>query len=81
MDKNKAYKYMALAETLAREFSKDTSTKVGAIIVGPNAEITTGYNGSPRGCSACGRTTMAWTWAKWRSSAEEAGIVTHLVFA
>ncbi|NJO01152.1 MAG: dCMP deaminase family protein [Bacteroidia bacterium] len=52
MSIEKAYKYMELAYARAR-FSKDTSTKVGAIIVGPHGEDrSSGYNGSPRGCSA-----------------------------
>ena len=45
-------KYMELAYARAR-FSKDASTKVGAIIVGPAGEDrSSGYNGAPRGCSA-----------------------------
>jgi dCMP deaminase len=35
------------------QLSKDSSTKVGAIIVGPDKEIRSlGYNGAPRGCGA-----------------------------
>lgn len=42
--------FMELARQNARIFSKDTSTKVGCIIVGSQNEIlTTGYNGMPRG--------------------------------
>jgi len=41
--------FMGLANKV-RERSKDRSTKVGAVIVGPDREIrTTGYNGFPRG--------------------------------
>jgi dCMP deaminase len=40
---------MQLARVAARQ-SKDRSTKVGAIVVGPDNEVrTTGYNGFPRG--------------------------------
>ena len=49
---DKAAKYMELAYATAR-FSKDTSTQVGAIIIGPANEIRSmGYNGAPRGCDA-----------------------------
>jgi len=49
---DKAAKYMEIAYAAAR-FSKDTSTQVGAVIVGPANEIRSmGYNGAPRGCSA-----------------------------
>ena len=42
-------KYMALALHIA-EWSKDRSTKVGCVIVGPDQSIrATGYNGFPRG--------------------------------
>ena len=48
----KDHKYMELAYARAR-FSKDTSTKVGAIIIGPSMEDrASGYNGAPRGCKA-----------------------------
>lgn len=48
----KARKFMELAYARAR-FSKDTSTKVGAIIIGPSGEDrSSGYNGAPRGCHA-----------------------------
>lgn len=41
---------MNLAKFMAKEFSKDQSTKVGAVIVGINNEvIAMGYNGFPRG--------------------------------
>ena len=49
---SKNHKFMGLAYARA-QFSKDTSTKVGAIIVGPAGEDrASGYNGAPRGCSA-----------------------------
>ena len=53
MSDAKLLKYMAISEAVAR-LSKDTSTKVGAIILGSEGtEIRSlGYNGSPRGCSA-----------------------------
>lgn len=42
--------YMSLVYLIAMQ-SEDTSTKVGAVIVGPDQEIrSTGYNGLPRGC-------------------------------
>jgi len=42
-------RFMALAHEVAG-WSKDQSTKVGCVIVGPNNEIrSTGYNGFPRG--------------------------------
>lgn len=45
----KARKFMELAHARAR-FSKDTSTKVGAIIIGPSGEDrASGYNGAPPG--------------------------------
>ena len=48
----KDHKHMELAYARAR-FRKDTSTQVGAIIVGPYGEDrSSGYNGAPRGCSA-----------------------------
>lgn len=48
----KDQKYMELAYAVAR-LSKDPSTKVGAVIIGPAKEIRSmGYNGAPRGCSA-----------------------------
>ena len=40
---------MTLAYTVAAQ-SKDTSTKVGSVIVGPKRDVrATGYNGAPRG--------------------------------
>ena len=48
----KDQKFMGLAYARAR-FSKDTSTQVGAIIIGPSGEDrSSGYNGAPRGCRA-----------------------------
>ena len=48
----KAIKYMEIAYATSR-LSKDTSTKVGAVIVGPSQEVRSlGYNGAPRGCNA-----------------------------
>lgn len=41
--------FMTIVYTIASQ-SKDTSTKVGSVIVGPNRDIrATGYNGAPRG--------------------------------
>ena len=43
-------KFIKMAQFIAEEFSKDDSTKVGVVIVGPDHEIrTTGFNGFPRG--------------------------------
>lgn len=43
-------KFIAIAQAVAT-LSKDTSTKVGAIALGPAGEIRAmGYNGMPRGC-------------------------------
>jgi dCMP deaminase len=42
-------RFMELAKMIAT-WSKDTSTKVGCVIIGPDKEIrSTGYNGFPRG--------------------------------
>lgn len=52
MDAKKALKYMDVAKAVA-SLSKDASTQVGAIILGPSQEVRSlGYNGAPRGCSA-----------------------------
>src|SRR3989338_3606723 len=52
MTPEKARKYLDIA-LAAAQLSKDTSTKVGAIIVGPTNEVRSlGYNGAPRGCNA-----------------------------
>ena len=43
------YRFMEVAE-LVKTWSKDTSTKVGAVVVGPDREIrSTGYTGVVRG--------------------------------
>lgn len=43
-------KYLTLAKSIAEIFSKDPSTKVGAVIVRPNNTVASvGYNGFPRG--------------------------------
>jgi dCMP deaminase len=48
----KLEKYFGLVQATA-SLSKDSSTKVGAIILGPSFEVRSlGYNGAPRGCSA-----------------------------
>lgn len=53
MNNAKAKKYLDLAHSIAHTFSKDPSTKVGAIILGPDNEVRSlGYNGAPRGCTA-----------------------------
>ncbi len=45
-------KYMGVARAIS-ELSKDQSTKVGAVILGPEYEARSlGYNGAPRGCTA-----------------------------
>lgn len=48
----KLEKYMGIADAVA-QLSKDSSTKVGALIIGETNEVRSlGYNGAPRGCSA-----------------------------
>lgn len=48
----KLRKYMTIARAVA-QLSKDKSTQVGALILGPSNEVRSlGYNGAPRGCSA-----------------------------
>lgn len=48
-------RFLLLAQHFA-EWSKDPSTKVGCIIVGPDKEVrTSGFNGFPRGVSDDGR--------------------------
>lgn len=48
----KIHRFMCVAEALAT-MSKDTSTKVGALIFGPGYEIRSqGWNGAPRGSRA-----------------------------
>lgn len=51
MTPEKQHKYFKLATYFAETFSKDTSTKVGAILLAPNTMqiLSTGYNGMPRG--------------------------------
>lgn len=46
----KAYKYLTLAQHLADLFSKDVTTKVGALFLAPESYqiLTLGYNGFPR---------------------------------
>ena len=52
MTPDKAAKYMEIAYAVSK-LSKDESTQVGAIIIGPANEIrSVGYNGAPRGCDA-----------------------------
>jgi dCMP deaminase len=52
MTNDKAFKYLEIAEAVAK-LSKDSSTRVGAVVIGATNEIrSVGYNGAPRGCSA-----------------------------
>ena len=52
MKHEKALKYLDIAEAIAK-LSKDSSTQVGAIIIGASGEVRSmGYNGAPRGSSA-----------------------------
>lgn len=50
MNTDKKLKYFQLASHLAENFSKDTSTKVGAIFLAPDSHqiLSMGYNGMPR---------------------------------
>lgn len=49
---NKHEKYLSIAQAVS-VLSKDASTKVGAVILGPDGEGGPwGYNGAPRGCAA-----------------------------
>ena len=49
---NKLIKYMGVVDAIAK-LSKDESTKVGALILGPAFEPRSfGRNGTPRGCAA-----------------------------
>ena len=51
-DLSKLTKYMEIVDATAK-LSKDASTKVGALILGPSFEVRSlGYNGAPRGCAA-----------------------------
>lgn len=46
----RSQKYLTLARSIAKTFSKDPSTKVGAVIVRPdNTVASIGYNGFPKG--------------------------------
>lgn len=51
MRRDKAAKYLLLARKQAQLFSKDPSTKVGAILLAPESlqVLSVGYNGMPRG--------------------------------
>ena len=52
MKLTKAAKYLEIAYAVSK-LSKDESTKVGAVVIGPTDEIrSVGYNGAPRGCDA-----------------------------
>lgn len=52
MNHDKLSKYLGVAQAVS-EFSKDSSTKVGAVVIGPTGEGGPwGYNGAPRGCRA-----------------------------
>ena len=51
MNSDKLQRFIPIVQAVA-SMSKDRSTKVGAIAIGPNWEIrTTGFNGFPRGCN------------------------------
>ena len=52
MRQDKAIKFLRHAKHLADTFSKDRSTKVGALYIDPNdfTILSQGYNGFPRGC-------------------------------
>jgi len=50
--KDKLRRFMPIAEAFAN-MSKDPSTKVGALVLGPEFEVRAqGWNGAPRRCSA-----------------------------
>lgn len=50
MSKKWDIRFLELAEYIAQSWSKDKSTKVGCVIVGPDREVRSmGYNGFPRG--------------------------------
>lgn len=52
MNNEKLYKLINVAESTS-QLSKDSSTKVGALIVGKGGEfLASGWNGAPRGCRA-----------------------------
>lgn len=48
---DKSIQYYQLAQQLAKIFSKDPSTQVGAILIAPDSYqiLSMGYNGMPRG--------------------------------
>lgn len=47
---SKNHKHMNLARFIANEYSKDRSTKVGCVVIGPGDNVlSTGYNGIARG--------------------------------
>lgn len=46
----KAHQWLLIADFMGQTLSKDPSTKIGCIILGPHWEVrSTGYNGFPRG--------------------------------
>ena len=49
---DKAKKFLNIAKFTANELSKDTSTKVGCLLIDPSdySVLSIGYNGFPRGC-------------------------------
>ena len=51
-DWSKDHKYMEISHAVSK-LSKDTSTQVGALVLGGAYEVRSlGYNGAPRGCAA-----------------------------
>lgn len=51
-DQRRLLKYLKIVDAIAK-LSKDASTKVGALVLGPSFEVRSlGYNGAPRGCAA-----------------------------
>ncbi|CAA6604017.1 Uncharacterized deaminase in luxG 3'region [Rhodospirillaceae bacterium LM-1] len=64
-------RFIALAAHIAA-WSKDPSTKVGCVVVGPDREIlTTGYNGFPRGVTDDPKRMERPAKYLWTSHAEE----------
>jgi len=52
MSISKYVRFMPIAQAFAA-MSKDPSTKVGAVVLGPGYEVrSSGWNGAPRGCKA-----------------------------
>jgi dCMP deaminase len=50
LSNKKAMKFMEVAKSIAEQFSKDTSTKVGALVTSMDGSpLSWGYNGMPRG--------------------------------